>query len=375
MKIIIAPQAFKGSIGALQAADAMSHGVKQVFPNASCVLIPVADGGDGTLEILKLGTRDILLHSTKANNAMGNPEEAFWGEDWARKEAIIEIAKICGIASLTEKKPGRATSYGVGEVIKAAWGQGIRRFFIGLGGSATTDGGAGMAASLGIKFLDSRGKELPLGGIALSKLAKIDTSQADPRILESEFIAGCDVTNPLVGAEGAALSFAFQKGAAPKMCHELEAALLNFAAVIEKDLGVQVKELPFGGAAGGLGAGMHVFLRAKLLSGIEEILNRVNFNEHLKGASFIITGEGRVDHQIRYHKTIWGIAEKAKEKKIPVIAISGQLEEKMNLEAYGLEACLPLSFIPGIFANDPAQLIASATEQAMRLIKVGISTR
>jgi len=373
MKIIVAPQAFKGSLTAFEIAQAMQDGIVRVFPEAVVDKVPVADGGDGTLDILAKKYRRLQVQGAV------EPVQTSWGIVPDGSTAVIELAKICGLAIVPpdQRNPLLTTTYGIGEVITAALDEGIRRFVIGIGGSSTNDAACGMAQALGIKLLDAEGHDIPFGGGALSNLDSIDLSGLDPRMKESTFIVGCDVTNPLVGPQGASRVYSPQKGATPEMTRELENALQHFALVVARDLGVDLRDIPGGGAAGGAGAGMLTFLGAELKLGIEMILEQVNFDRHLEGADLVITGEGCLESQTLYHKAPIGVAKSAKRQNIPVLAIVGTVKGGyQQVHQHGIDAVIPLSFIPtDQIPGNTAKLISRSTEQAMRLIKIsGIIT-
>ena len=256
MKVVIAPQSFKGSISALDAARAMEEGVLRVVPDAGTVLVPVADGGDGTLETLVDATGG-EIRSTTVTGPIGKPVTAGWGALGDGQTAVIEVARTSGLAmlSLAERDPLRATTYGLGEVLREALDAGFRSFIVGLGGSATNDGGAGMAQALGVRLLDETGKNLPSGGAALADLRRVDVSGLDDRVMEARFSVACDVSNPLTGPEGASAVYGPQKGATPDLVEQLDAALKNFAKVVERDTGTSIDAVRGSGAAGGLGGG------------------------------------------------------------------------------------------------------------------------
>ena len=325
MKIIIAPQAFKGCASATNIAAAIARGVKRALPKASLILAPVADGGDGTLKVL-LDAIGGKQHRTTVTGAMGSKVVA----DWASFEkpaptAVIELARICGIAKLpkSQHQPLYTSTFGVGQAIKAALNKGYRRIFVGLGGSATNDAGSGIAQALGVRFLDASGKELPRGGGALAKLKHIDITGLDPRLRQTQVIAGCDVVNPLLGPNGASAVYAPQKGATQAMVEQLEHALENFAQVVKREFGVSIGRTPHGGAAGGAAAGMQFFLNAELVSGAEWILNKIGFERHLDKADLLIVAEGRMDRQTSCQKIPLVAAKIANRCKVPVLAICG----------------------------------------------------
>ena len=273
MKIVIAPQTFKGSISALDAAQAMRKGILDVFPDADTLLVPVADGGDGTLETLVEGSGG-EIRETQVCGPLGERRLAEWGAMGDGVTAVIEMARTSGLAlvPLDRRDPLNATTYGLGEVVSAALDDGFRRFIMGIGGSATNDAGAGMAQALGVRLLDGAGDELPYGGAALADLSHIDLSGIDSRIEDSSFLVACDVSNPLTGPEGASAIYGPQKGATPEMVQTLDAALLHFSEVVRRDLSAEIDRLQGAGAAGGLGGGMVAFLNAELRAGVDIVL-------------------------------------------------------------------------------------------------------
>lgn len=376
MKIVIAPQAFKGSISALEAAKAMDKGVRKVFSQIETVLIPVADGGDGTLETL-VESSSGTLRTAEITGPLGEITTAHWGAMGDNQTAIIEMARTSGLAMVppAKRNPLITTTYGLGEMIRHAMEAGFRRFIIGIGGSATNDGGTGMAQALGIHFTDLSGNELPFGGAGLSKLHKIDISQIDPRILQSEFMVACDVSNPLTGPEGASEVYGPQKGATPEMVAQLDQALTHLAQVIRKDLGLEINDISGAGAAGGLGGGLIAFLNGKLRTGVDIVLDTLRLDDKLYGADLVITGEGSLDFQTVYDKAPIGVAKRAKNNGIPVIAVSGSLGNGYtNIHEHGIDAALAIIRYPMTLeesSQNASELITDATEQAFRLLKVG----
>ena len=294
MKVVIAPQSFKGSISALDAARAMEEGLLRVVPNAETVLVPVADGGDGTLETLVDATGGDVRSAT-VTGPVGKAVAAEWGALGDGRTAVIEMARTSGLAllSLEERDPLHATTYGLGEVLRKALDAGFRSFIVGIGGSATNDGGAGMAQALGVRLLDETGNDLPRGGAALANLQRIDMAGLDARVVGARFSVACDVSNPLTGPEGASAVYGPQKGATPEMIERLDAALKNFAEVVERDIGTSIDTVPDAGAAGGLGGGMMAFLGGSLRAGVDIVLDHVGLDEKLEGADLVLTGEGR----------------------------------------------------------------------------------
>ena len=376
MKVVIAPQSFKGSISALDAAKAMEEGVRRVLPDVETVLVPVADGGDGTLETLVEATNGEIRSAT-VTGPIGKPVKAEWGALGDGETAMIEMARTSGLAllSLDERDPLRATTYGLGEVIREALDAGFRSFIVGIGGSATNDAGAGMAQALGVCLLDEAGNDLPPGGAALADLHRIDTSGLDERAVEAQFSVACDVSNPLTGPEGASAVYGPQKGATPQIVTQLDVALKNFAGVVERDIGTSINDVPGSGAAGGLGGGMMAFLDGSLRAGVDIVLDQVGLDEKLEGADLVITGEGQLDFQTVYNKAPIGVAWRARERGIPVVAISGSLGQGFeDVHAEGIDAvasivCAPMSLEEA--STRGGELIADATAEAMRFMKVG----
>jgi glycerate 2-kinase len=370
MKVIIAPQAFKGTLSPFEAAEAMKVGVLRVFPNSEICMIPVADGGDGTLEIL-IGFKHGSFQQSIVSGPLGDPVNASWGMINEGKTAVIELAKVCGLTMLQadQRNPLLTTTFGLGELIKIALDKGIRQFIIGIGGSVTNDAGAGLAMALGIKFLDKSERELPLGGGALEKLSRLDLSHIDPRIKQSTFIVGCDVINPLLGPNGATMIYGPQKGGTPEQIIKLEHALTHFADNVQRDVGKNVHQMPYGGAAGGTGAGLAVFLGASLESGITMVMDQLNFEKQLEDADLLITGEGCVDSQTLFNKSVLGVAEIAKRNHIPVIAVVGIVKGDISkLYLHGIQKIVPTSFVPqysGHLPSNAFELLSEATENAL----------
>ena len=380
MKIVIAPDSYKGSIYASDAARAMEDGVRRVLPDAEVVLVPVADGGDGTLETL-VETSGGRIIASDVTGPLGETVSAQWGAMGDGVTAVAEMARTSGLAlvRLEDRDPLNATTYGLGEVILEALEAGYRRFILGIGGSATNDAGAGMAQALGVRLLDADGAALPPGGAALARLARIDTSGLDSRAVEAEFDVACDVNNPLTGPEGASAVYGPQKGATPEIVEQLDAALANFAEVVKRDLGADVDGVPGSGAAGGLGGGIMAFLGGRLRPGVDIVLDTVDLESRLDGADLIITGEGCMDFQTVYNKAPIGVARLAGERNIPVIGVSGSLGDGFtDVHEHGIAAAVAITHAPMTLdeATDRvAELIASATEQAVRLVRVGAAGR
>lgn len=376
MKILIAPQAFKGSISALDAATAMSEGVRRIAPDAEVVTVPVADGGDGTLETLIEGSEG-RIHRIEVTGPLGERRPAEWGAMGDGVIAVIEMARTSGLALVPDEKrnPLITTTYGLGEAMRQAVEAGYRRFIIGIGGSATNDAGAGMAQALGIRLLDSAGSDLAFGGAALADLHRIDMSGLDSGIAECEFLVACDVNNPLTGPTGASAIYGPQKGATAEMIDELDAALTHFAEVVRRDIGVEISGVPGSGAAGGLGGGLIAFVNGQLRAGVDIVLDTVRLDDYLSGCDLVITGEGSMDHSTIYNKAPVGVAERAKMQGIPVVGISGSLGAGyQDVHEHGIDALAAITPGPmtlGEASTRASELITDATEQVMRLLKVG----
>ena len=378
MKIVIAPQSFKGSVAALAAAQAIERGVRRAAPAATTALVPVADGGDGTLEALTGSSGGEIFRSI-VTGPLGSTVEAAWGVMGDGQTAVVEMAQASGLALLPpqSRNPRTATTQGTGEIIREALERGYTRIIVGLGGSATNDAGTGMAAALGVQFRDGQGKVLPPGGAALARLESIDLSGRHPGLEQAEIIGATDVTNPLCGPEGAAAVYGPQKGASPEVVAELDAALANFARVVQQAVGMDFLrgEYPGAGAAGGLGAGLMAFAGATLRSGIDLVCQALNFEEQVRDADLVITGEGRADGSTVYDKSPVGVARKAAVYGVPTIILAGSLGEGYEeLYQHGIAAvaCIadrPMSFEGSLARTE--ELLEGAAERAIRLWRVG----
>ncbi len=379
MKIIIAPQALKGSLEAPDAARAIAQGTQKVWPQAECILLPVADGGEGTVRALVEATGGQFIQA-RVTGPLGKVVAGFFGILGAPGEAptaVIEMAAAAGLPLVpqAQRNPLLTTTRGVGELIRLALDHGCRRLIIGIGGSATNDGGAGMAQALGAALLDEQGAELPPGGAALARLSHISLAHLDQRLHDIETLVACDVTNPLCGPEGASAVYGPQKGATPAMVKELDAALSHYADIIRRDLGKDVRAVPGAGAAGGLGAGLLAFLNATLTPGAPLILDALRLNDHLRGAALVFTAEGRLDQQTAYGKTVAAVAARAQAQGVPVIALVGSLGPGYEtLYQHGIDATLPIPDAPMPLKQARAravELLAAAAERAARLITIG----
>ena len=377
MKFIIAPQGFKGSITGLEAARAIQRGVNAAEPAAQTVLLPVADGGDGTLHALVDATGGQFFES-KVQGPLGLPIEASWGVMGDGVTAVIEMARPSGLALLPPERrdPRITTTWGTGEIIREALEKGFRRIIVGLGGSATNDGGAGMAGALGARFLDVQGRDLALGGAALANLSRIDLSGLHPGLADAVVIGATDVTNPLCGPTGASAVYGPQKGASAEMVDQLDAALGNFAAVVERDVGKDVQERPRCGAAGGLGAGLIAFTRGELRSGIDMVCEVLGFDDHLAEADLVITGEGRADRSTIFDKAPVGVARRAIAKGVPTVLLAGGLGPGyQELYQHGIAGIVTISDRPMNFPQSlrrTQELLEGAAERTIRLMKVWV---
>lgn len=324
MKIIVAPNSFKGSISATQAAMAITRGVRQAFPDAEVVEIPVADGGDGTVEAL-VSARHGTYESVNVEGPLGDPVLASYGLLDDRRTAVVELATASGyvLVSPALRDPRKTSTYGFGQLLEAARKAGATTIIAGIGSSATNDGGAGMAQALGYRLLDGASRDLSRGGAALLRLGRIDGTGLDPGWRSVKVLVACDVTNPLTGPEGASHVYGPQKGADAETVLLLDRALAHLAEVIEQDLGKRVADIPGAGAAGGTGAGLVAFLDAKLVSGAALVVEASGFDRALSGADLVITGEGRVDGQTAYGKAPGEVARRAQAAGIPVLVIAG----------------------------------------------------
>lgn len=354
MKIVVAPDSFKESLTASEAADAVEEGFRQVFPEAEIVKLPMSDGGEGLVHSL-VSALDGEIVKKKVTGPLGGKVESFYGLIHEGKTAVIEMAAAAGLHLVPAEKrnPLKTTTYGVGELILAAIKKGAERIILGLGGSATNDGGAGLAQALGARLLDKDGNDIEFGGGGLSALSAIHTEGMHPRLSRVKIVAACDVTNPLLGAEGASAVFGPQKGATPEMIEILERNLAHFAKIIERDLGKRVHDIPGAGAAGGLGAGLLAFLPCSLRKGIEIVMEASGLEKEVRDADLLITGEGKIDSQTAFGKTPAGVAGAAKKYGVPVIAVAGSLGSGYErVYQHGIDAVF--SIAPGICTLEEA---------------------
>ncbi len=339
-KVAIAPDSFKGSMTGMEAAACIEAGLKQSLVGVSCRKIPMADGGEGTVQAIVDATGGKFVKRT-VSDPLGRRIKATFGLSGDGKTAVMEMAEASGLALLKprERNPMKTSTYGTGEMMKHALKLGVRKILIGIGGSATNDGGTGMAQALGVKFLDARGKPLNGCGKSLAKIAAIDMSGLDPRLKHVHVEVACDVDNPLTGRHGAAQVYGPQKGASPEMVKALDAGLKTMAAVVKRDVGMSILKAPGSGAAGGLGGGLMAFTNGQLRPGVDIVIDSVKLARKLKGCDLVITGEGRMDHQTAFGKTPAGVARVAKEQGLPVVAICGCLgKEPEVVHTIGIDA-------------------------------------
>jgi len=340
MKIVIAPDSYKESLSALEVATAIESGFREILPTAEYVKLPVADGGEGTVEAMVAATCGRIVN-VAVKGPLGEAVEGFYGLSGDEQCAFIEMAAASGLELVpaAQRDPLVTTSWGTGELIRHALDSGVKHIIIGIGGSATNDGGAGMVQALGAKLLDKQGQQIGPGGAALETLASIDVRELDKRLADCRIEVACDVTNPLTGKEGASAIFGPQKGATPKMIARLDQALGHYAKLIARDLDVEVLNLAGGGAAGGMGAGLFAFCGAELRRGIEIVTEALSLDAHVADADLVITGEGRIDSQTINGKVPVGVASVAKRYNVPVIGIAGSLTADVGVvHDHGIDA-------------------------------------
>lgn len=363
---VLAPDSFKESMTAKEVCEAMEIGIKRAIPDAECIHVPMADGGEGTVQSLIDATGG-TLEKKEVTGPLGTKVVAGYGILGDGKTAVIEMAAASGIHFVTKetKNPLITTTYGTGELIKDCIEQGIIDIILGIGGSATNDGGTGMAAALGYKFLDEDGKELKLGGGFLDRLATIDTSNVIPGLRDVHILVASDVTNPLCGEHGASRVFGPQKGATPEMVEILDNNLRHYAQVVKDQLGIDVLNVPGAGAAGGLGAGLLAFTNATMKKGIEIVIEYTNLKEKLRHADYCFTGEGGIDFQTKFGKTPYGVAKVAKSvnPNMKVIALAGYIGKDVEvLYEEGFDAIFGI--VPG--AAELSTLLKQGSENVAR---------
>ena len=375
MKVVVAIDSFKGSLSSMEAGAAIAEGIHRVSKDIDVQVRPLADGGEGTLEALTAGMNGRIEH-VSVTGPLGNTVEASYGIIAETKTAIIEMAAAAGITLLAEKdrNPLYTTTYGVGELIRDAIKKGCRNFIVGIGGSATNDGGVGMLQALGYGFLDADGKQVPYGAKGLALIEKITDDRVVPELKECHFKVACDVTNPLCGEQGCSAVFGPQKGATPSMVEEMDKWLMHYAALTKEKYPQSDRNKPGTGAAGGLGFAFLSYTNAALDSGVKIILEETKLEEHIKSADIVITGEGRLDSQTIMGKAPIGVARMAKQYGKKVLAFSGCVTEDAVLcNRHGIDAYFPIlrsvTTLKEAMAPECAkENLAAAVEQVFRLI-------
>ena len=378
MKVVIAIDSFKGSLGSVEAGNAAAKGVKRVFPDAECIVSPLADGGEGTVDALVAGMGG-EFRAVEVTGPDGRPTEARYGL-LPGGTAVMEMAQAAGITLVSgaARNPLRTTTYGVGEMIRDAAANGAKRIVMGIGGSATNDGGAGMLQALGWRLLDASGKDIQRGGAGLADISRIESPDADAYADVSglSFRVACDVTNPLCGPNGASAVFGPQKGATPEMVAALDAALARFAAVATASLGAtgDAASAPGAGAAGGLGYAFKTFLGAELTQGVDLVLQETRLDDAMRDVDVVVTGEGRLDGQTAMGKAPIGVARLAKRHYAQVLAFAGCLGDGVEaLNEAGIDAYFPIlrrvvTLEEALDRTAAAANLADAVEQAFRLL-------
>lgn len=378
MKFVLAPDSFKGNLTSLQVAEALEKGIRRVLPNAICIKIPMADGGEGTVQSLVDATGGKFVRKTVTGPA-GKPIYARYGLLADGETAVVEMAEASGLPLVSgkDKNPLKTTTYGTGELMLDAIKRGAKKIIIGIGGSATNDGGVGMAQALGVHFFNKQGNIIGdhgCGGM-LNKIERIDMKGLNPSVRKTQVIVACDVTNPLCGKTGASNVFGPQKGATPAMVKVLDANLKHLGKIIERDLKKDVMSIKGAGAAGGLGAGLVAFARAKMKRGIDIVVDATEIGKHIKGADLVITGEGRIDFQTAFGKTPAGVARAARKYRVPTVAIGGGITDDANgVFKHGIDglesACARDMSLEEAMGNSIAHL-ENAAERVVRLVLIG----
>ncbi len=375
MKILVAPDSFKGSLTAMEAAENIKRGIHNFDSEINVDLLPMADGGEGTVQSLVDATDGEIIEK-EVTGPLGDQVEAFYGLLGDKKTAVIEMAAASGLPLVPEEKknPLKTTTYGTGELIASALEHGVEQIIIGIGGSATNDAGVGMAQALGAEILDAEGNQVDFGGGNLDQIAKIDLKNLDSRLKDVEILAACDVDNPLFGKDGAAYVYGPQKGADPEMVEILDQNLRHFNQIAVKELGKDTNQISGAGAAGGLGAGLVAFLNAELKAGVDIVLEIIDFESRLKDVDLVITGEGMLDGQSIYGKTPVGVSRSAAKKDIPVIAVAGTLGRGVEkVLDHGINAYFSIIDRPAelkeIVERSP-ELLANLSEQVIRTIQI-----
>ncbi len=382
MKIILAPDSFKENLTSLEVAGEIEKGIRRVLPGARCIKVPMADGGEGTVQSMVDATGGRVVRC-RVKAPLGNVVTARYGLLGGGRTAVIEMAEASGLHLVPPRRrnPLLTSTFGTGQLLLDALNRGVRTIIIGIGGSATNDGGAGMAQALGARFLDAAGRPLrgPACGGMLDRIRALDVSGMDPRLRRVKILVACDVTNPLYGPRGASHVYGRQKGATPAMAAKLDRNLRHFARIIKRDLGVDVARRPGAGAAGGLGAGLMAFTRAQLKRGVELVVKATRLESRMRGADLAITGEGRVDFQTAFGKTPAGVAAAARRHGVPVVAIGGGLaDDARGVFAHGidgLESATPDAMPLPVAIRKSRQYLQDAGERVARLILIGRNMR
>ncbi|AZV57685.1 glycerate kinase [Clostridium sp. AWRP] len=373
--ILLAPDSFKESMTAKEACEAMEKGIKKVNKNIKCIQVPMADGGEGTMQSLVDATGGDI-YKLKVIGPLGDEVEAEYGILGDGETGIIEMASASGIGLVPKEKrnPLITTTYGTGQLIRECLNHNIKKLLVGIGGSSTNDGGVGAIQALGGKFINRDGKEIRFGGGELGKIEKIDLTNFDVRLKDVKLEVACDVTNPLCGKEGASNVFGPQKGATPEMIKVLDNNLKHYAKIIKEQINVDVLNIPGAGAAGGLGAGLMVFLKGELKNGIDIVIEYSKLEEKIKQADVVFTGEGSIDFQTQYGKTPIGVAMIAKKYNKPVVALAGSVENGIDvLYEKGIDSIF--SIVRGVTTLDCAlkkgsENIEKTVENIVRLMNV-----
>ncbi|WP_343248298.1 glycerate kinase [Diplocloster hominis] len=379
MKFVFAPDSFKGTLTSLQVTKILTREARKVFGDVTTVSVQIADGGEGTLETLVDQTKGEYIRQLVLD-PLGREIESGFGKLY-ESTAIIEMAKASGLPLLKkeERNPLRASTYGTGQLIRAALDQNFKHIYIALGGSATNDGGMGALAALGVRFLDDDGAELKPAGENLIHIRDLDTTGLHPGVAGCEFTLICDVKNPLVGADGATHVFGRQKGATDGMLEELERGMLQYASVVESKYNVEIRNIPGGGAAGGIGAALHFFLHAQIKPGIETVLDMLHFDELLEGADLVVTGEGKLDWQSAFGKVPSGVGLRCKQKNIPVVALVGAIgRNASDIYDYGIDTVF--TSVSSVTSEEEVmahaqEMLDDAANRMFRCIQVGMKIR
>lgn len=376
MKLLFVSDSFKGSLSSEQTIELLTKAAEEIFPNCSCGGMPVADGGEGTAQAVVQAVNG-RIQEADVQGPLGEQAHAFYGQ-LDEKRAVLEMACASGLPLVPEKErnPEKTTTFGTGELIRHVLDDGYRDISIAIGGSATNDGGMGCMRALGVKFLDKSGKELQGCGEDLIHVAEIDVSGLDPRILQSKITVMCDVTNPLCGKDGATWTFGKQKGADESMQERLEAGMQNYRDVIKRQFDIDLDQIPGAGAAGGLGAALLVFLHGELKSGIETVLELIDFDRKLEDVSLVVTGEGRTDWQSCFGKVVQGVGDHCKKKGVPVVALVGSMGPGAE-KIYEHGICSIMTTVNGVMPLEEAmdhaeELYYAAAFRLFRFIKTGM---